>query len=145
MRLTAQQQIRAGFGLLLILPTVLCIFAVKTIDTLIDSAEKVAQTDALLETLTGTLSDLKDMELHEREYILTGEEGFLAKYNDSRKAVDDKLKAIDKAIVGRKDLMDKVELLKTVKNEKFDEVTKTIELRRSGGIEAASDVIKNNL
>src|SRR5437588_13110629 len=111
MRLTAQQKIRAGFGLLLILPTLLCILAVQNINTLIVSAEKVAHTDEVLASLTDTLSALKDVEVHEREYILTGNESFLAGFNTSEKTVLDQIAKLRKQVAGNTPLQDKTNLL----------------------------------
>src|SRR6476661_10419063 len=96
MKLTPQQKIRVGFGLLLILPTVLCMLAIRQIDRLITAAESEAFTEKVLTHLNETSSTVKDVEVDQREYMLTGDEAFLQHFWDSQKRVKDQIEAIEK-------------------------------------------------
>ena len=145
MKLSPQQKIRVGFGLLLILPTVLCILAIGQIDRLIQSAESVAFTEKVLFHLDETSSMLKDVEVDQREYMLTGDDAFLKSFRDSQQRVKDKIESIEQETHYNRRLQYNIDLLKNLVQEKFFEVDRTNELRRTGGLEAASDQVKNNL
>src|SRR5689334_11012547 len=95
MPLSAQQKIRVGFGLLLILPTVLCIIAVLQIEKLIKSAESVQFTEKVLSHLNETLSMLKDVEVDQREYMLTGDAAFLDAFKKSREDVGKQIAKVE--------------------------------------------------
>lgn len=144
MPLSAPQKIRVGFGLLLILPTVLCVLAVLQIETLIRSAESVQFTEKVLSHLNETFSLLKDVEVDQREYMLTGDAAFLDAFNKSRNNVWNQIGRVQSETDANKRLHYSIEVLKTVIEEKFREVEKTNELRQSGGLEAASAAVKND-
>jgi signal transduction histidine kinase len=145
MKLTPQQKIRVGFGLLLILPTVLCLLAIRQIDRLITAAESEAFTENVLTHLNETSSMIKDVEVDQREYMLTGDEAFLQNFWDSQKRVKDQIEAIEKETGYNRRLQYRIESLKALVWETFFQVQRTNEARRTGGIEAASDAVKNNL
>src|SRR3954451_17366882 len=111
MKLTPQQKIRVGFGLLLILPTVLCLLAIRQIDRLIESAESVAFTESVLFHLDETSSMLKDVEVDQREYMLTGDDAFLNSFRDSQKRVKDQIESIEQETHYNRRLQYNIDLL----------------------------------
>jgi signal transduction histidine kinase len=145
MTFSAQQKIRVGFGLLLILPTVLCILAVLQTERLIHSAESVRFTERVLSHLNETFSMLKDVEVDQREYMLTGDQAFLDAFKKSQKNVAEQLTKVANETDKNTRLRYSIEILQSVIEEKFREVDKTNEIRQTGGLEAASAAVKNNL
>jgi signal transduction histidine kinase len=141
MSFNAQDRYRAGFVLLLFIPVILCFLAARTTSHLIDAAEDVAHTNEIEKKMANLLSDLKDIEVSEREFILTGNPKLLEYFMHGRPEIDRQIAEL-KALTGdnarqRYQLV----LLEPLIPQKFEEMEKAIELRKTEGLAAASKVI----
>jgi signal transduction histidine kinase len=134
---TAQQKLRLGFWLLAFIPVVLGVVAFRNAHSLANAAEDVAQTNEIVKALEVLLSELKDVEVAQSEYVLTGNERHIADLERSRGKFDAGVERLRKM---RADVH-WITLLESLIPQKFDEVKKTIELRKSGGMQAASQAI----
>ena len=132
-----ERKLRFGFWLLACIPIVLGIVAFRNAYFAADAAEDVARTNAIVRGLEQFLSAIKDIEVAQREFVLTADERHVQAMQRSRERAESTLKELR----GMSRQRHWLELLQTLVPQKLDEVAKTIELRRSEGVEAASQVI----
>lgn len=104
------------------------------------ASQDVARTNELVKRLERLLSGLKDVEVAQREYILTGDAAYIAHIQTARSAI----------LAGVKEISDMqadarwLELLRSVLPQRFEEIDATVRLRQSGGVEAASQHLLTN-
>ena len=72
MNWTAQQKIRLGFWLLILIPIVLGVLAARNAYELADCFRHVAVTNDIGRRIEKLFSEIKDVEVAQREYILVG-------------------------------------------------------------------------
>jgi signal transduction histidine kinase len=135
-----ERKLRFGFWLLAFIPIVLGIVAFRNAYFAADAAEDVARTNEIVKSLEQFLSQIKDIEVAQREFVLTADERHVQGLHRSRERAEASLKELRSLSRQRHWL----ELLQTLVPQKLDEVAKTLELRRSQGLEAASQAILAN-
>src|SRR4051812_16020440 len=86
---TAQQKIRVGFWLLTLVPIVFGTLAARNAYDLFTISRSVAVTNEVSRRLERLLSELKDIEVSQREFILIGGEQPLQTIEDTRKQIDE--------------------------------------------------------
>lgn len=138
--MTAQRKILAGFWLLSLMAVGLGVFALRNAQGLISTSRDLATTNELLIQLDKFMSYLKDVEVAQREFILTGDEQFARKIDRASADVD---REMSKLFGMRIDDHWRAHLSLLVP-EKFEEIRRTVERRRAGDITGASDVILTN-
>ncbi|MEJ7609035.1 MAG: CHASE3 domain-containing protein [Bryobacteraceae bacterium] len=134
MNLTFAQMIRFGFWLLTIIPIVLGVVAFRNANALVDAAKDVAHTNEVVTILEQVLSSAKDLEVAQREFILTGDDRHVAAIKQYRVGLADVLEKLRELKADDYSLT----LLEDIIPQKFQEIEKTIDLRQKQGIEAAS-------
>jgi signal transduction histidine kinase len=140
MRWTVQRTIRAGFLLLTIAPVVLGVLAYRTVQGARSAAADLARTNELVKELEQVLSRLKDVEVAQRDFILTGDPADVQALRESRRDID----AAVERLSGMRAEKRWLELLRTLVPQKFAEIDRTVESRQTGGIEAASQSVLTN-
>lgn len=133
--MTAARKIRLGFWLITLIPVILAVVTIQNANRLVDASADVARTNELVKKLENFLSRLKDLEVSQREYILTGDETYVREIEAARSQISADIASLEKMQQPDRHW---VELLRTLILQKFDEIRKTMELRRSGDVEAAS-------
>lgn len=134
---TAQQKIRLGFALLTLLPVVLGAVAIHNAFALSRSMDDVQHTNDIVKELHKLLSLLKDVEVGQREFVLSGNEGVVSRVHSLRTEVESGLKRLDELRAEKH----WIELLRWNIRQKFDEIDATVKVRRDGGVEAASQLM----
>ncbi len=141
MKWTAQDKFRVGFVLLLIFPLLLCVMAARTTLHLIESADDVAHTNEIEKKLTRLVSGLKDIEVSEREFILTGDRKLLEQFRQGLPAIEKQIAELKLMTRENHRQRDSFELLEPLIPQKFEEMQKAVQIRESEGVAAASAVI----
>lgn len=141
MKWTAHDKFRVGFVLLLIFPLLLCVMAAQTTLQLIESADDVAHTNEIEKKLTRLVSGLKDIEVSEREFILTGDRKLLEQFKQGRPAIDKQIAELRLMTRDNHRQRDSFDLLEPLIPQKFEEMQKAVQIRESEGVAAASAVI----
>ncbi|MGH9629109.1 MAG: sensor histidine kinase [Bryobacteraceae bacterium] len=141
MRWSFQNRIQTGFWLLTIIPFVLAFMAFRSTRALVSSADDVRDTHRVIRKLEQVLSQLKDIEVSQREFILTGDEGYLGPYLTGRPNVDRALRELEDMTAANERQHMWMEHLKVLVPQKLDELRRSVELRRSQGVEAASQAV----
>src|SRR4051812_12566596 len=134
MNWTTQQKIRLGFCLLILVPVVLGVLAVRDAYELADAARHVAVTNEIVKQLEKLFSEIKDIEVAQREFILVGGGQPVQVIRDSYAKIDADIREL-RALGADPHWL---ALLDTLIPQKFDEIQKTIDLRNESGAEAAS-------
>ncbi len=137
---TAQQKIRLGFWLLILIPIVLGVLATRNVFELEDSFQHVAVTNDIGRRIETLFSEIKDVEVAQREYILNGGSQPVKIIRDTRPKIQEDIRELRTLGADPRWLT----LLESLIPEKFDEIQKTIELRDDLGREAASQALLTN-
>jgi signal transduction histidine kinase len=138
--MSAERRIRIGFLLLTLAPVCLGWLAWQSAQGVVEARDDVARTNELVKRLEMLLSSLKDVEVAQREYILTGDDEYVQQIRKARGAVETEIERLPS--IGAQAHW--IELLRTLIPQKFEEIEQTVELRRTGDFEAASNVILRN-
>ena len=140
MKLTFEQKLRFGFWLLAVIPVVVGALAFYHAFEGAKDARRVAATNELVKQLEKLLSELKYVAVAQREFILTGDERHLIEITESRRTFDEGVDTLRRL----KAEPHWLELLLTAGPQKFEEVQRTVELRRAEGPEAAAELLLAN-
>jgi CHASE3 domain sensor protein len=142
---TFGKKIAAGFAISSILLITIGIVAYLSISSLITMSYSVAHTHKIMEEISNVLSAFKDAETGQRGYIITANESYLEPYNNALESAPKLMKELRELTADSPEEvkhLDKVELLAT---EKFAELKRTIDLRRSGMQEQAVKLIMSDV
>ncbi len=140
MLVTTDRKVKAGFLLLTLIPVLLGIVIWTNTRQLNEASRDFAAATALVRRLETFLSRLKDVEVAQREYVLTGDESYVEELRRARADVESRLVHLSPRLAAAPWMA----LLQTLIPQKFDEIQKTVELRRSGDVAAASNVLLTN-
>lgn len=96
--------------------------------------------------ITALLSSLTDAETGQRGFLLTGDDQYLEQYRQVLKGIPAKLDALARMEAARRrpDQLQRVNRLKPLVQDKMNELARTIELRRSQGLEAALAQVRSD-
>ena len=146
MNLTVQQRIRLGFWLLALLPVILGLLAARNAYDLAQAARHVALTNDISRRLEKLFSDIKDVEVAQREYILSGGEDALSVITRSEAVIDTDLRTL-------RELRSKWEMdaqdqwmahLETLIPQKLQDIQAIIKMHDENGPDAASQMLLAN-
>ncbi len=104
----------------------------------------VAGTGQVLERINGVLSLLTDAETGQRGYVITGQQAYLAPYEQSVPAIDADLAALGELTAGDPRQQAALAQLRAPVADKLAELAQTIDLRRTEGFAAAQMVVLTN-
>lgn len=122
-----------GFALLLAVVGVTAWFGVK----LSNAAAPVRQSFEVELHLSHLLSTLQDAETGQRGYLLTGDENYLAPYEDGQKAVGEEMATLVRLLADEAMQLERLNMLRIIVDEKLQELKATIDQRRAGSLEQA--------
>jgi signal transduction histidine kinase len=134
MRWTFWQKVRVGFWLLGFVPIILGVIAIRPALSLVRAADDIARTNEIVNELEKLLSSAKDLEVSQREYVLTADERHLASMDQARLSMDGSLKQLRSKGADRH----WISLLEQIIPQKVEEVQETVRLRQTEGVAAAS-------
>jgi signal transduction histidine kinase len=138
--MSANRRIQFGFLLLAVVPLLLGYVTFRDAQRTVAASREVARRNELVKELEKLLSKLKDVEVDQREYILTGDEEYVTRIAAIRTELRGQVIRLEQ--MGAEDRW--TELLRTAIPQKFDEIDTTVNFRRSGDFTAASNVILRN-
>jgi len=140
MPFTTDRKIFVGFLLLTLIPLLLGIVTWQNTEQLARATRDLAETNELVKRLEIFLSKLKDVEVAQREYVLTGDESYVQELQKARGEVESRLLRLSILRADKHWL----EHLRDLVPQKFEEIQKTIDLRRSGDTAGASSMLLAN-
>ncbi|HEY4328923.1 MAG TPA: PAS domain S-box protein, partial [Phycisphaerae bacterium] len=108
----------------------------------VESSENARHKQQVIAALNNFLSTLKDAETGQRGYLLVDEDRYLAPYQTALAMMATRLEKID-ALVESQDIdAADAAMLKQLAGDKLTELNRTIEVRRSQGIDAAIAIVR---
>jgi methyl-accepting chemotaxis protein len=137
MKWTVGTKIGAGFGLALAILVLIGAVAYRSTSNLIEAANQRAHTHLVLEQLENFFSHLKDAQLGERGYIITGEERFLEPYTVALEKIDQGLNEIRKLTIDNSNQWRRLQVLSPLVTSELAVLKKTIEIRKEKGFKEA--------
>lgn len=88
MRWSINHTINIGFGVALLILSIVGVAAYRSTIGLVEASDAVAHTHHVIEKLKSVFSQLKNIETGERGYIITGRPSYLEQYNIALGQID---------------------------------------------------------
>ncbi|GAA2568107.1 hypothetical protein GCM10010435_47390 [Winogradskya consettensis] len=119
--------------------------AYQRIEQQLDDRRAVEKSHEVLEAIARLQVEIGNAERGQRGFIITGNESYLAPYDNAISQIQGILSDLRASIAGRETQQQHLRELEKPVDTKLEELRRTIELRRSdGGFEAALPVVLNN-
>jgi signal transduction histidine kinase len=109
------------------------------------SMDEVLATREIRGAMLDLLSVLQDAETGQRGYLLTGEDRYLAPYREAVSKTDQHLTALEEVLQRRQDSQEFLSEIKIAIHEKLEELSRTVELKRTGRVDEAMVVVRSDL
>lgn len=139
------QGIAGGFGVASAILIIIGVVSYQSATRLIETNNRVAQTQERLNKLEELLSQIKDAETGQRGYLLTGEERYLAPYKTAIASVNGEIKQLRKLTANYPNQQRQLEAIESAIKNKLAELKGTIDLRKYQGFEAALELMRTDL
>lgn len=136
-----EKNVTWGFGLALLILSIIGIVCYWSTAQLVEVAGKVMHTHQVLGELETLLSELKDAETGQRGYVITGDERYLEPYHASVEEVKPKLQEIAALTADNPNQQRQLRILRPLVASRLTVIQQTIELRKNKGFEAALQLI----
>jgi signal transduction histidine kinase/DNA-binding response OmpR family regulator/CHASE3 domain sensor protein len=132
-----------GLGVSVLAVLFIALFSYRSLTNRAESAARVAENLEILEQLEGVLSTLKDAETGQRGFLLTGNENYLAPFNEAKASLDAELTTL-RTLLKAPDQLRRLHQISSFATDKLSEIEQTIALRRQGRAEAALALVQTN-
>ena len=136
MKWTVGIKIAAGFGLALVIFTIVGAVSHRSTVRLIDTAETRQQAYEVLAELEDAFSLLKDVEIGSRSYALIGEESYLEPYLAAVGKVEPGIQQIRKLTLDNPRHQQRLDLLEPLVRDRLEFARQIVESRRTKGADA---------
>lgn len=145
MKFTVGTKIGAAFAMGLAAVVVIGLVAVRSTESLIETADWVEHTHKAIETVQGVLSDVKDGETGQRGFLLTGEARYLVPYEQGSANISKTVNSLRVLTKDNPQQQRRLDALEPLIQAKMAELQQTIDLRRKeGGFEASLTVVRTD-
>lgn len=124
-------------GVIIVASTAVTFFYGRAV---MNAHQEVNRHHAAVAQLERLLSTVKDAETGQRGFIITGDENYLASYRSALVQLPAQLRQIA-SVPALRDSSADLARITELANKKLDELNATINLRRSGGFDAAASVV----
>ena len=141
MKWSVGTKIGAGFGLALFILLVIGVLAYTNTSNLVRAAEWRTHTYIVLGGLDDLLAEVKDAETGQRGFVLTGDETYLEPYNNAVRSLEGTLGELRTLTADNPAQQKRLDALAPLLKTKFDGMQRSVEQRRSSGLEAARAVV----
>ncbi len=119
-------------------------FTYRSLQSREEANARVSHTLEVQRLLQGALSSVKDAETGQRGFLLTGEERYLEPYTTARTALPTELSSLRGLTSDNPAQKQRLDILDGLVAEKIEELSRTVELRRAGSVEAALTVVRTD-
>lgn len=145
MHWSLENKIRAGFLLALVVLGVMAVISYRSIRELIQNANTVSQTNAVLAELEATFSSLKDAESGARGYVLTGDRAFLSHYDQALADARDHVSRLRTMFADNPQQRQRLEAILPKLEDRLDISRNAIVARQVQGFDAARDMVASGI
>ena len=134
----------AALGLSLLTLIAVCLFSYNDWRQFRKSSATIVTIRRGLYLNADVLDRVEDAEAGQRGFLLTGRDAYLAPYQDAVRLAPAELDELSAMVRGDPGAAARFGELKTLVGRKFEELRKTIELRRSKGLAAALEIVETD-
>jgi methyl-accepting chemotaxis protein len=139
---TFGRKIAGGFAIALVLLITIGAVSYRSFVKLATTSEWVTHTHEVLEHVAGVLGQLKDAEIGQRGYIVTGDETFLEPYQTGSATVSNVVKELRKLTADNPNQQKRLDAIEPLIAAKLAELKETIDLRRKGDLDGTVKIVK---
>jgi methyl-accepting chemotaxis protein len=144
MKLTIGLKILLGFGLVLLILTVVGGISYRNTVKFIDDSEWVAHTHRVVESLGTLVCLMTDAETGQRGYLLTGRDTYLEPYQRAISNIQKELGELRGLTADNPLQQSHLDQMNQLVNQKLSELQQTIDLRKTKGIDAALELVNGD-
>ncbi|WP_159809835.1 methyl-accepting chemotaxis protein [Cellulomonas citrea] len=137
-------RLAGGFAVALVFLAVLGAISYLKVGEINQNQKAVVHTYQVLEGVAAVSATLTNAETGQRGYVITGEDSYLQPYTDAKNQIGGQIDTIASLTADNPAQQQRIAELRTAVDAKFAEMQSTIDLRRSGGFEAAQAVVLQN-
>lgn len=137
MKATPNTRLLLGFALLAVMPVILGVLAFRSVDQAEIASADIARANELLLTLESLQSSIKDVEVAQHQYLLTGEHRYITEIDAVERAFERQRRELER--LKAEPLW--IEHLRILIPQKISEVRRMIKTREELGVQAASDLL----
>lgn len=142
MNSSLKKNLRIGLGLSLLILFITSLASYISISNLIKSADLVAHSNQVMNSLDAVLSTVKDAETGQRGYLLTGDKVFLDPYNGAKERATELLNQVALETIDNPFQQENIKKLQEIVEDRLNIVEKTVALKNRGGSVGVDDLIK---
>ncbi len=135
-------KVAIGFGLASTILAIVGMVSYQSYAEFVQDKNLEAQSRTILLDLTEILSDLKDAESGQRGYLITGKEHYLNSYYTGLRGIAQELQDLRAQTLTNPHQQQQLDALESLINNKLDELKKTVEIRRTQGLKAATSIVE---
>jgi PAS domain S-box-containing protein len=139
MNRSIEKTMAVGFGLAFLVLLAVGLVQYGTTKQLVEAGHRVAHSDAVLAGIQTVLRDVKDAESWLRGYAATGDDLFLAPCRSAIIETPNDLRQLRQLTLDNPRQQRRLDTLEPLVARRFNHMDRVIELRREGGVLAASD------
>ncbi|MGO8735498.1 MAG: PAS domain S-box protein [Terriglobia bacterium] len=139
MKRSIGKTIVVGFGMAFLVLLAVGLLQYETTKQLVGASQWVAHTDAVLAGIQTVLADVKGAESWMRGYAATGDDKFLAPCRAAINNTPNHLRRLRQMTLDNPRQQLRLDTLEPLIARRFQHIERVIELRRDGGLRAASD------
>ena len=135
-------KIGVGFGLALLVFAIVGAVSYWSISQMIAASDWRKHTYEVLGTLDEAYSLLKDMEIGQRSYLLTGDESYLEPYQSALGKIDPAIQGVRRLTSDNVQQQRRLDMLEPLVKSRLGLSRERIEVRRTNGFDAAVALVK---
>jgi methyl-accepting chemotaxis protein len=143
--MTIGRKIWGGFGLAALVLVIIGLISFWSTQRLITANDWVAHSQEVLTTLDTLVSAIKDVETSQRGYIITGSEASLGPYTAAVPELERASKYLKTLTSDNPEAQRRLDALEPLIATRLEELRRAVDARKAGGINAAAEVVKDNL
>ena len=138
---TIGRRLAVGYAAVLALMAVIGVVTFTNTEALVANSDWVEHTHEVLAETDAVLSSLKDAEVGQRGYLVTGEDAYLEPYLTARDEAADHLAAVRDLTADNPVQQGRLADLEPLVAAKFGEMQQTVDVRADEGFEAAREIV----
>ena len=132
-----ERKVRIGFALALSCLGVIGIISFTSVTRLSGEADRTRHSEQVISSLRLVLATTSDAVTAQRDYIITGKEGFLQPYSEARHRIDDEFGELRTLTANNLEQQGQLSRLVLLVNERIEHAQENVERRRNQGFDAA--------
>jgi methyl-accepting chemotaxis protein len=140
---TFGKKIAAGFAISFFLLGAIGVTAYRSTESLARTSYAVAHTHEVLEHIARVLSEMKDAETGQRGFVITGDDAYLEPYQSGSASVGKLMKELRQLTADNGNQQRRLDEADPLVAAKLAELKKPIDVRRTGGLEAAQRSVQS--